>query len=95
MTRPGGEAKIAALGLKVKNGCTYHGVAVNVDMDLSPFAAIDPCGYAGLAVTQLEVERLFLGEPSAQGELEGVVRQLEAHDDPIIRSGRTVAAVVE
>lgn len=47
------EAKIAALGLKVRNGCTYHGVAVNVDMDLRPFATIDPCGYAGLAVTQM------------------------------------------
>jgi lipoyl(octanoyl) transferase len=49
----GHEAKIAALGLKVRNGCTYHGVAVNVAMDLSPFAGIDPCGYPGLAVTQL------------------------------------------
>ena len=48
-----GEAKIAALGLKVRRGCTYHGLAVNVDMDLSPFADIDPCGYPGLAVTQL------------------------------------------
>jgi len=48
-----GEAKIAALGLKVRHGCTYHGLAVNVDMDLSPFADIDPCGYPGLAVTQL------------------------------------------
>ena len=47
------ESKIAALGLKVRNGCTYHGVAVNVDMDLGPFTAIDPCGYAGLAVTQM------------------------------------------
>ena len=49
----GVEAKIAALGLKVRNGCTYHGVAVNVDMDLGPFATIDPCGCAGLAVTQM------------------------------------------
>ena len=49
----GGEAKIAALGLKVRNGCTYHGLAVNVAMDLAPFADIDPCGYPGLAVTQL------------------------------------------
>jgi len=48
-----GGAKIAALGLKVKNGCTYHGLALNVAMDLSPFAAINPCGYAGMAVTQL------------------------------------------
>jgi hypothetical protein len=46
-------AKIGALGLKVRNGCTYHGVALNVDMDLEPFAAINPCGYPGLAVTQL------------------------------------------
>jgi lipoyl(octanoyl) transferase len=48
-----GGAKIAALGLRVaRNGC-YHGIALNVDMDLSPFEAIDPCGYPGLAVTQL------------------------------------------
>jgi lipoyl(octanoyl) transferase len=51
--RDGREAKIAALGLKVRNGCTYHGIAVNVAMDLAPFADIDPCGYPGLAVTQL------------------------------------------
>lgn len=48
-----GEAKIAALGLRVRNGCCYHGVSLNADMDLAPFAAINPCGYAGLAVTQL------------------------------------------
>lgn len=46
-------AKIAALGLRVKNGCTYHGLALNVSMDLTPFSAINPCGYAGMAVTQL------------------------------------------
>ena len=49
----GTETKIAALGLKVRNGCTYHGLALNVAMDLAPFADIDPCGYKGLAVTQL------------------------------------------
>ncbi len=49
----GVEAKIGSLGLKVRNGCTYHGVAVNVAMDLSPFTDIDPCGYPGLRVTQL------------------------------------------
>jgi lipoyl(octanoyl) transferase len=49
----GVEAKIGSLGLKVRNGCTYHGVAVNVAMDLCPFADIDPCGYPGLRVTQL------------------------------------------
>jgi lipoyl(octanoyl) transferase len=45
-------AKIAALGLKIKNGCCYHGLALNVEMDLMPFEAINPCGYAGLSVTQ-------------------------------------------
>lgn len=47
-----GGAKIAALGLRITRGRAYHGLAFNVDMDLAPFAAIDPCGYAGLAVTQ-------------------------------------------
>lgn len=47
-----GSAKIAALGLRIRNGCCYHGVALNVDMDLSPFHAINPCGYPGLDVTQ-------------------------------------------
>ncbi len=46
-------AKIAALGLRVKGGCCYHGIALNVAMDLAPYAAINPCGYAGLRVTQL------------------------------------------
>jgi lipoyl(octanoyl) transferase len=53
-TRAAGvEAKVAALGLRVSRGCTYHGLAVNIAMDLAPFADIDPCGYRGLAVTQL------------------------------------------
>ena len=46
-------AKIAALGLRVKRGCSYHGLSLNVDMDLEPFSRINPCGYAGLPVTHL------------------------------------------
>ena len=46
-------AKIAALGLRVRNGCCYHGLSLNVNMDLTPFGAINPCGYPGLEVTQL------------------------------------------
>ena len=46
-------AKIAALGLKVKNGCTYHGLSLNVAMDLSPFLQINPCGYAGLETVDM------------------------------------------
>lgn len=49
----GGNAKIAALGLKIRRGCCYHGVAINIDMDLAPFHDIDPCGYPGLAVAQV------------------------------------------
>ena len=46
-------AKIAALGLRVKNGCSYHGLALNVAMDLTPYGAINPCGYAGMEVTDM------------------------------------------
>ncbi|WP_047535120.1 lipoyl(octanoyl) transferase LipB [Methylotenera sp. N17] len=44
--------KIASLGLRLKNQCCYHGLSLNIDMDLAPFEAIDPCGYAGLSTTQ-------------------------------------------
>lgn len=47
------DAKIAALGLKVKNGSAYHGLSLNINMNLSPFSQINPCGYQGLAVTQV------------------------------------------
>ena len=47
-------AKIASLGLRVSGGCSYHGIALNVDMDLTPFTYIDPCGYPDLEVTQLK-----------------------------------------
>ncbi|MFJ4293562.1 lipoyl(octanoyl) transferase LipB [Cupriavidus sp. NPDC089707] len=46
-------AKIAALGLKIRNGCSYHGVSLNVQMDLSPFLRINPCGYAGLETVDM------------------------------------------
>ncbi len=56
-----GDAKIAALGIRVRRGCTFHGLAFNIAMDLEPFGRINPCGYAGLAVTAL----LDLGGPSS------------------------------
>lgn len=46
-------AKIAALGMRVRRGCTFHGLSLNIDMDLEPYARINPCGFSGLAVTQL------------------------------------------
>lgn len=62
-------AKVAALGLRVRGGCTYHGLALNVDMDLAPFRDINPCGYEGLAVTQLADLGVGLSPDDARGAL--------------------------
>jgi lipoyl(octanoyl) transferase len=63
-------AKIAAVGLRVSRGCTYHGIALNVDMDLAPFAGINPCGYAGLATTSLAALGARDSIPAMQSRLE-------------------------
>ena len=57
-------AKIAALGLRVRRGCCYHGLSLNVDMDLEPFSRINPCGYPGLKVTQVR-DLAIADEPGA------------------------------
>ncbi|TXG86233.1 MAG: lipoyl(octanoyl) transferase LipB [Rhodocyclaceae bacterium] len=73
-----GPAKVAALGLRVRNGCCYHGVSLNVDMDLSPFSAINPCGYAGMAVTQTKDLGIALTPPQAAEALtRHLIAQLE------------------
>ena len=61
--------KIASLGLRIRRGCSFHGLALNVDMDLQPFGRINPCGYAGLHMTQLRDETsqsIDLSEVSAR-----------------------------
>lgn len=69
--------KIASLGLRLKNQCSYHGLALNVDMDLSPFTAIDPCGYQGLQVTQLRDLGIALSQQQiADRLLEQLAHQL-------------------
>ena len=71
-----GGAKVAALGIRVTRGRSYHGVSLNVDMDLSPFAAIDPCGFPGLAVTQLK--DLGLPTSGAAGRLaQNLIQRIE------------------
>jgi lipoyl(octanoyl) transferase len=70
-----GGAKIAALGLRVKQGRTYHGLALNVDMDLGPFALINPCGYPGLAVTQCRDVGLNLSMAQAEQALTDALRR--------------------
>lgn len=63
-------AKIASLGLRVRRGCSYHGLALNVAMDLSPFHRINPCGYQGMAVTQLQDLGVGLTLDEAGGQLQ-------------------------
>ena len=71
-------AKVAALGLRVKGGCCYHGVALNVDMELEPYSAINPCGYPGMQVTQLRDLGVGTDWTRAGEELlEHLKRQLE------------------
>jgi lipoyl(octanoyl) transferase len=73
-TRPGAPgvyvagAKLASVGIRIRRGASYHGVSVNVDMDLAPFGRINPCGYEGLAMTQVAA----LGGPHEVGAVAGV-----------------------
>ena len=73
------DAKIAALGLRIRHGRSYHGAALNVDMDLAPYADIDPCGYPGLGVTQLaDLGVRVSPERAGRSLAEAIAAQLEA-----------------
>jgi lipoyl(octanoyl) transferase len=74
-----GLAKIAALGVRIRNGCSYHGVALNVAMDLKPFSGINPCGYADLAAVDLATLGVNLPWTEAAGRLSD---RLAAHFSP-------------
>ena len=65
-------AKISAIGLRVSRGCTYHGIALNADMDLAPFSGIDPCGYPGLASTRL-------ADLGVRDKIDAIQQQWEKH----------------
>jgi lipoyl(octanoyl) transferase len=65
--------KIASLGLRVRRGCSFHGLALNVDMDISPFSQINPCGYEGLAMTQ--IKDLIPNPPSLYQVQQQLVRE--------------------
>ncbi len=76
-------AKIAALGLKVRaSGCTYHGVALNVDMDLRPFLGIDPCGYPGLVTTDMRQLGVQATTTAVQMQLAQALQQRLGGDAP-------------
>lgn len=94
-----GDAKVAALGLRIRRGCSFHGLAFNVAMDLEPFQRINPCGYQGLAVTQV----VDLGGPGSIFAVETVLidelaRQFgqspEVSDSPLPLSAMDDAARV-
>lgn len=76
------EAKIAALGLRVRRGCSYHGLSLNIDMDLEPFSRINPCGYPGLTACQLTD---FSPDATLASTGELLLRHLLAVLDPLHR----------
>ncbi len=77
------DAKIASLGLRIRRGCSYHGLALNVDMDLTPFSFIHPCGYQHLRVTQLHDLAAGATMPhSATRLLDLLTQQLNVEQEP-------------
>lgn len=65
----GMEAKLASLGLRIRKGCSFHGLALNINMDMTPFLRINPCGYAGMAMTQASA----LGGPQSVAEAQAIL----------------------
>jgi lipoyl(octanoyl) transferase len=76
-----GEAKIASLGLRIRKGCSFHGLSLNIDMDLSPFQRINPCGYAGMAMTQMTDHAQDCNINDISEVLISLVQQAFAFDD--------------
>ena len=71
-----GDAKIASLGLRIKQGRSFHGLSLNIDMDMEPFQRINPCGYAGMAMTQMVTELASIEEKPT---FKQVSRKLKEH----------------
>jgi len=69
--------KLAALGLRIRKGCSFHGLSLNVDMDLSPFSMINPCGYSGLEVTQLK-------DLGINDSMENISTQFQTHFERLL-----------
>ncbi len=80
--------KVASLGLRVRRGCTFHGLAFNIDMDLEPFQRINPCGFAGLQVTQLSDLAVVTLEQAEQELVESLARQLRYSETEELEPGR-------
>lgn len=78
------DAKIGALGLKISRGCSYHGLSLNVDLDLAPFLRINPCGYEGLRSTSLREEGVTVTTDAVLAQLAAHVAELLDRDYPLI-----------
>ncbi|PLK49270.1 lipoyl(octanoyl) transferase LipB [Uliginosibacterium sp. TH139] len=76
------EAKIGALGLKISRGCSYHGLSLNVDLDLAPFLRINPCGYEGLASTSLKEQGVTVSTDAVLAQLAARLSELLDRDYP-------------
>jgi len=86
------EKKIASIGLRIKNQCTYHGLALNVDMDLEPFSRINPCGYQNLQMTDIQREAHSANtsnldlEPLSKQLCEHLLQQLGYSDNKVVKA---------
>ena len=95
------DRKIAALGVRVRRGCCYHGLAFNVSMDLSPFRRINPCGYPGLEVTQLQEQGISLSAGDAAEQFLSCLleqfpyNEVEKYDEDRISIPEVMAASVK
>jgi len=86
--------KIAALGLRIKRNKSYHGLSLNIDMDLAPFLQINPCGYKGLAVTQIKALKPNLDISTIQTDLISHLSQLLGYNKVNISTGKPLSAEV-
>lgn len=81
-----GDAKIASLGLRVRRGCSFHGLALNVDLDLEPFGRINPCGYQGLAMTRIRDEATGVTLDRVAGSLSAELARRLGYDEDRIHT---------
>lgn len=76
-----GDEKICSLGLRIRKGCSFHGLALNVAMDLTPFLRINPCGYAGMSMTQLKYFQPEVTTAQVQAPLVSAFARLAGYED--------------
>ncbi|MEO9654982.1 lipoyl(octanoyl) transferase LipB [Marinomonas sp.] len=81
------EQKIASLGLRVRRGCSFHGLALNVDMDLSPFDRINPCGYQGLKMLDMKARNHTVSLSNVKIQLANQLAELLGYEHPTIQQG--------